>query len=57
MVDNVPVEMQKIKKAWDEIMSEDMEKRDSKGVSKKPKVMQLFGGKELIMSEQMSKIN
>lgn len=38
-------------------MSEELEKRDSKGVAKKPKVMQLFGGKELIMSEQISKIN
>ena len=57
MVDGLPAGMQKLKQAWDEIMSEELESRDSKGVTKKPKVMQLFGNKELIISEQISKIN
>jgi uncharacterized protein (DUF1330 family) len=46
-----------LKAAWDEIMNEDPEKRDAKQVGKKPKVVQLFGGRQLIRSDQLSKIN
>ena len=49
--------MEKLQNAWQEIQNEDPEKRDAKQVSKKPKVVQLFGGRQLIMSEQLSKIN